>query len=176
MVGVCIQATQELYNCGPCYNPEAFREDGILDLEKFPSTQINYVGDKCVATWECCLDPPLCKFDTAVILTKLCSIYSSNIDCSANATRKYIKHMDDCSSSKLRDKSLQGHPLECYLSSPPCASELLYLCILAPHFPAIRRIVMTIYEVWRYDRRITEIEYALRYCHLDKILEIVKEA
>ena len=35
---------------------------------------------------------------------------------------------------------------------------------------------MTIYEVQRYDRRITEIEYALRYGHLDNILEIVKEA
>ena len=35
---------------------------------------------------------------------------------------------------------------------------------------------MTIYEVRRYDRRITEIEYALRYGHLDNILEIVKEA
>lgn len=54
----------ELYNCGACYNPEALNDDGILDLEKFPSTQINYVGDKCVATWECCLDPPLCKLDT----------------------------------------------------------------------------------------------------------------
>ena len=158
----------ELYNCGACYNPEALNDDGILDLEKFPSTQINYVGDKCVATWECCLDPPLCKLDAEEILTKLRAIYSNMIDCSANATRKYIRYIDDCSNSTLRlDESLQGHPLECYLYSPPCASQFLYLRVLAPHFPAIRHIVMTIYEVRR---------YALRYGHLDNILEIVKEA
>ena len=130
-MGVCIQATQS------CIIVDHVTILKLLEKTEYwiPSTQINYVGDKCVATWECCLDPPLCKLDTAVILTKLCSIYSSIIDCSANATRKYMKHMDDCSSSKLRDKSLQGHPLEYYLSSPPCASELLYLRILAPHFP-----------------------------------------
>ena len=163
-----------MYNCGACYYPEALNDDGILDLEKFPSTQINYVGDKCVATWECCLDPPLCAEE---ILTKLRSIYSKIIDCSANAIRKYMRNIDDCSNSALRlDESLQGHPLECYLSSPPCTSEFLYLRILAPHFPAIRRLVMAIYDVRRYDCRISEIEYALRYGHLDKILEIVKEA
>ena len=28
----------ELYNCGACYNPEAFNEDGILDLANFKQT------------------------------------------------------------------------------------------------------------------------------------------
>ena len=72
--------------------------------------------------------------------------------------------------------SLQGHPLECCLYSPPCASDFLYLQILAPHFPAIRRIVMNIYELWRNDTKITEIETALQHGHLAKILEIVNEA
>ena len=166
----------ELYNCGACYNSEALNDDGILDLEKFPNCKISYTGDKCVATWECCLDPPLCKLDGEVILTRLRAIYSKILRSSANATRQYIKEMDDCTNAQLKDTSLQGHPLECYLYSPPCASDFLYLRILAPHFPAIRRIVMNIYELRRNDTKIIEIETALQHGHLEKVLEIVNEA
>ena len=144
-------------------------------MEKFPSCKINYTGDKCVITWECSLDPPLCKLDGEAILTRLHAIYSKIVNCSANTTRQYMEHMDDCTNFKTTDTSLQGHPLECYLSSPPCTSDLLFLRILAPHFPAIRRIVMAIYEVRRNNTRINEIEYALRYSHLDKILDIVQK-
>ena len=163
----------ELYNCGACYHSEAFNEDGLLDFEKFPNCEINYIGDKAIVTWECSLDPPLCKLDGEVILTRLRAIYSNIIECSATTSRRYIRQMNDCSNDESRDASLQGHPLQCYLYSPPCASELLYLRILAPHFPAIRRIVRTIYEVRSNDAKITEIEKALRLGLLDKILEIV---
>ena len=71
--------------------------------------------------------------------------------------------------------SLQGHPLQCYLYLPPCASELLYLRILAPHFPAIRCIVRTIYEVRSNDAKITEIEKGLQLGLLDKVIEIVTD-
>ena len=84
--------------------------------------------------------------------------------------------MDDCTNAQLKDTSLQGHPLECYLYSPPCASDFLYLRILAPHFPAIRRIVMNIYELRRNDTKIIEIETALQHGHLEKVLQIVNEA
>ena len=166
----------ELYNCGACYHSEAFNKDGLLDFEKFPNCEINYIGDKAIVTWECSLDPPLCKLDGEVILTRLRAIYSNIIECSATTSRRYIRQMNDCSNDESRDVSLQGHPLQCYLYSPPCASELLYLRILAPHFPAIRRIVRTIYEVRSNDAKITEIEKALRLGLLDKILEIVTDA
>ena len=169
MVRVFIPPTQ-LYNCGACYNSEAFNDNGLLDLEKFPTCKISYIGDKC------CLDPPLCKLDSEVILTRLRAIYSKILRSSANATRRYIKEMDDCTNAQLKDTSLQGHPLECYLYSPPCASDFLYLRILAPHFPTIRRIVMTIYELRRNNTKITEIETALWHGHLEKVLEIVNEA
>ena len=68
----------ELYNCGTCYHSEAFNEDGLLDFEKFPNCEINYIGDKAIVTWECALDPPLCKLDGEVILTRLQAIYSQN--------------------------------------------------------------------------------------------------
>ena len=166
----------ELYNCGACYNPEAFNEDGILDLEKFPTCETNFIGDKCVLTWRCCLDPPLCRLDSETILTRLRAIYSSIVNCSATTTRRYIEHMDDCDNVQIRDASLQGHPLECYLYSPPCNSDFLYLRILATHFPAIRRVVMAIYEVRRNNTRITKIQRALQYGHLDEILDIVQNA
>ena len=60
----------ELFNTAVCYNSEAFDEDGILDLEKFPAYQLKYAGDKCVATWECCLDPLSVSW-SAVVLTRL---------------------------------------------------------------------------------------------------------
>ena len=166
----------ELYNCGACYHSEAFNKDGLLDFEKFPNCEINYIGDKAIVTSECSLDPPLCKLDGEVILTRLRAIYSNIIECSATTSRSYIRQMNDCSNDESRDVSLQGHPLQCYLYSPPCASELLYLRILAPHFPAIRRIVRTIYEVRSNDAKITEIEKALWLGLLDKILEIVTDA
>lgn len=166
----------ELYNCGACYNSQAFNEDGILDLEKFPTCQQHYIGGKYVFTWECCLDPPLCKLDSQDILRRLDAIYLRIINCAANTTRQYIEHIDDCSNYNIRDASLQGHPLQCYLHSPPCTSDFLYLRILAPHFPAIRHIVKIIYEVRRNNGRIIKIENALRYGHLDKIQDIVKEA
>ena len=169
-------SNSELYNCGACYNSEAFNEDGLLDFEKFPNCEINYIGDKCFVTWECCLDPPLCKLDGEVILSRLHTIYSKIVNCSASAARQYMEHMDDCTNIQMKDTSLQGHPLNCYLSSPPCTSDLLYLRILAPHFPTIRSIVMAIYEVWRNNTRILEIERALQYGHLDKVLDIVQEA
>ena len=129
-----------------------------------------------MATWECCLDPPLCKLDGEVTLTRLRAIYSKILRSSANATCRYIKEMDDCTDAQLKDTSLQGHPLECYLYSPPCASDFLYLQILAPHFPAICCIIMTIYELQRNNTKIIEIETALWHGHLEKVLEIVNEA
>ena len=86
----------ELYNCRACYNREAFNEDGILYLEKFPTCEASYIGDKCVVTWRCCLDPPLCKLDSETILTRLHFMYSNIINCSDNTTRRYIEHMTSC--------------------------------------------------------------------------------
>ena len=83
--------------------------------------------------------------------------------------------MDDCTNAKLKETSLQGHPLECYLYSPPCALDFVYLQILAPHFPAIRRIVMNTCELQRNDTKITEIETALHHGHLEKVLEIMNK-
>ena len=40
----------ELYNCGACYHSEAFNKDGLLDFEKFPNCEINYIGDKAIVT------------------------------------------------------------------------------------------------------------------------------
>ena len=145
-------------------------------MDKFPTCQQHYIGGKYVFTWECCLDPPLCKLDSQDILRRLDAIYLRIINCAANTTRQYIEHIDDCSNHNIRDASLHGHPLQCYLHSPPCTSDFLYLRILAPHFPAIRHIVKIIYEVQRNNGRIIEIENALRYGHLDKIQDIVKEA
>ena len=87
----------------------------------------NYIGDKAIVTWECSLDPPLYKLDGEVILTRLHAIFSNIIECSATTSHRYIRQMNDCSNNESRDVSLQGHPLQCYLYSPPCASELLYL-------------------------------------------------
>ena len=69
---------------------------------------------------------------------------------------------------------LKGHPLECYLYSPPRKSDLLYIQILVPHFPAIRCVVTAIYEVRRSNA--TKIQRALQYGHLDEILDIVHNA
>ena len=44
--------------------------------------------------------------------------------------------------------------------------------MLAPHFPDIRRVVQMLYEVRRLDRKITEIEHALKHGDLQSILEI----
>ena len=98
----------ELYNYGACYHSEAFNEDGLLDFEKFPNCEINYIGNKAIVTWECSLDPPLCKLDGEVILTRLCAIYSNIIECSATTSRRYIRQMNDCSNDESRDVSLRG--------------------------------------------------------------------
>ena len=34
-----------LYNFGACYYSEMVNEDGLLDFEKFPNCELNYVGD-----------------------------------------------------------------------------------------------------------------------------------
>ena len=49
---------------------------------------------------------------------------------------------------------------------------MLYLCMLAPHFPEIRRVVQMLYEVRRHDRKIVEIEHALQHGQLEKLSEI----
>lgn len=111
-----------------------------------------------------------------IILTRLHTIYSKIIDCSLYTTRQYIQCMDDCTNSQMKYPHLQGHPIQCYLFSLPCTSDLLYLRTLAPHFPAIRHIVMDIYEVQRNDAKITEIHCALHHGHLEKILGILQMA
>ena len=160
------------------YNQEAFNEDGSLKCEEFPGYTIKCnIAGKGVSTWECCYDPPWCKLDkTEVIEDRLQSIYHNIIECAPDTARRYIQQIDDCTNQLAKEELLQGHPLHCYIASPPCHSPLLYLRMLAPHFPDIRRVVQMLYEVRRHDRKIAEIEHALKCGDLEKISEIAEIA
>jgi len=145
-----------------------------LKYEQFPGyTATCNIAGKDVSTWECSYDPLWCKLEkTEVIENRLEIIYNKIIHCAPDTARRYIQHIDDCTSELAKEELLQGHPLICYTASPPCDSVLLYLRMLAPHFPDIRRVVQMLYEVRRHDRKITEIEHALKHGDLQSILEI----
>ena len=113
---------------------------------------------------------------TEVIEDKLQYIYRKIIECTPDTARRYIQHIDDCTNAFAKEELFQGHPLVCYISSPPCQSPMLYLRMIAPHFPDIRRVVQMLYEVRRHDRKISEIELALKCGNLEKITEITEIA
>ena len=122
-------------------------------------------------------DPPWCKLEESEIIEgKLQSIYCKITECAPDTACRYIHHIDDCTNQLTKEELLQGHPLQCYTASPLCHSPMLYLRMLAPHFPDIRRVVQMLYEVRRHDRKIIEIEHALQHGELEKLSEIANIA
>jgi len=99
-------------------------------------------------------------------------MYQKIILCAPDTALRYIQHIDDCSNHCDKVELLQGHPLHCYMETPPCDSPLLYLRMLAPHYPNTRRVVQMLYEARRHDRMIAEIEQALQHRELEKLSEI----
>ena len=53
----------------------------------------------------------------------------------------FVQHMDDCLNNRLHNSTLLGHHDVCYTSPITCGSKLLYLRLLASHYPNLRRIV-----------------------------------
>ena len=121
-------STTELYFTEATYYPTALH-DGNVQKEHFPGYTVKAnVAGKDIATWQCCFDPLWCKLDPDdVIAVRLLNVYKAILNCSPECSRDYIQHIDDCSNVQLRNNLLQGHPIECY-SSSPCSSTLLFSC------------------------------------------------
>ena len=176
LCGVSLHTTNtEAFFPQATYNQDAFNDDGSVKYEEFPGYTNRYsIAGKDVSIWECSVWCKLAK--TEVIENSLQNIYQKIILCAPDTARRYIQHIDDCSNHCDKVEVLQGHPLHCYMETPPCDSPLLYLRKLAPHYPDIRRVVQMLYEVRRHDRKIAEIEQALQLGQLEKLSEIADTA
>ena len=89
--------------------------------------------------------------------------------------RRYVQQIDECNKRVIHDANLQGHSKDCYLDPQAYGSPLLFLCRLAPHYPAIRKLVNTLYEVKRADAKISVLDRALYRGDVSALQNIVKE-
>ena len=89
--------------------------------------------------------------------------------------QKFVQHMDDCLNNRLHNSTMLGHHEVCYTSPITCGSKLLYLRLLAPHYPNLRQIVNMLYKIRQIDKEIISIDCALTNGNVNDLEELVKE-
>ena len=161
----------ELFFPEVCYHDNAFDGQKKVMYHKFPSytTDAHKTG---FTTWKC---SNLCNTTASHILGNLMDIYSKIGECLPLMARRYVQQIDECNKRVIHDANLQGHSKDCYLDPQACGSPLLFLRRLAPHYPAIRKLVNMLYEVRRADAKISVLDRALYRGDVSALQNIVKE-
>ena len=161
----------ELFFPEVCYHDNAFDEQKTVMYHKFPSYTTDAHKTR-FATWKC---SNLCNTTASHIPSNLMDIYSKIGECLPLMARRYVQQIDECNKRVIHDANLQGHSKDCYLDPQACGSPLLFLRCLAPHYPAIRKLVNMLYEVRRADAKISVLDRALYRGDVSALQNIVKE-
>lgn len=97
--------------------------------------------------WYC--NDILCNLNCSYTVPRVLTIIKSLLNSDLIEFPNKIKNIDLCT-SQARNPLKLGHTLSCYTGN--CSSILLFLDILAPHFPNIREIISFLYKM-RYTQK-----------------------
>ena len=133
-------STSESFFPDITYKSAAFDENGNVLRHRFPSHNVSGCGTE---TWECstelCAIPP-----KESVIQAISATYAKIADSDPADARDFIQHIDDCKKANMHDANLQGHNKACHVDPDACGSMLLYLRRLAPHFPDIMNLSMSV--------------------------------
>ncbi|KAJ8688062.1 hypothetical protein QAD02_023857 [Eretmocerus hayati] len=128
---------------------------------------------KCTKAWTC---DDYCREVDVDVLKEVKDLFDDISQLSHKDVEYFISHLDTCTGHARQNGDAAGHPSICYVEPLSCKSKFLKLEVLSYHFPQLRTIERSIYDVKNSFQQIQAIGWALQSGNFAELRRICEEA